>query len=361
MINKNIRWKIIIVFLTSIVIAVVGVFLLLMIASFVSGYSLPGMILTRLYNTVGPYVVAIITGIILFTISFFILTQRSIRYLEEINIALKNISQGNLETRVNIKSRDELGELAQNINLMAEQLKQLIEEERNAEKTKNELVTSVSHDLRTPLTSILGYLGLIVNDKYKDELVLRYYIDIAYNKAQTLKKLIDELFEFTKISYGGIKVNLDRINIVELLEQLAEEFVPILDENGMEYRLTLPENKIYVKADGGLLVRVFENLLSNAITYGKEGKYVDIQLENENNETIVSIINYGETIPEMDLKYIFDRFYRVEKSRSQDTGGTGLGLSIAKNIVELHEGKITAFSQNGKTMFQVKLKSLLEE
>jgi len=117
---------------------------------------------------------------------------------------------------------------------MTKKLKQLMEEERNAERTKNELITSVSHDLRTPLTSILGYLELIEKDRYRDEVELRHYVSIAYAKAQRLKKLIDGLFEYTKVSYGGLKLNSERINLGELLEQMAEKFVPTLQDMAMD-------------------------------------------------------------------------------------------------------------------------------
>ena len=306
--------------------------------------------------TVGVTPVVILVGTILFVFFFFIYMQRMVKYIEEINREIKVISQGQLESHIPVKSDDELGELAKSINLMASQLKNSIEEERNAEKTKNELITSVSHDLRTPLTSILGYLGLISNDDYKDEITMRYYVDIAYNKGKDLKKMIDELFEFTKLNYGGLKVDLKKINLGELLEQLAEEFVPIFKDAGMKYRLDIPEKKVFILADGPLLVRVFENLLINAVRYGKEGKYVDINLRRNGNEAIVDIVNYGEIISQRDLPYIFDRFYRVEKSRSQKTGGTGLGLSISKSIVELHHGSIKAFSGEDKTTFEVALK-----
>jgi len=169
--------------------------------------------------SVGVTPVVILVGTILFVFFFFIYMQRMVKYIEEINREIKVISQGQLESHIPVKSDDELGELAKSINLMASQLKNSIEEERNAEKTKNELITSVSHDLRTPLTSILGYLGLISNDDYKDEITMRYYVDIAYNKGKDLKKMIDELFEFTKLSYGGLKVDLKKINLGELLEQ----------------------------------------------------------------------------------------------------------------------------------------------
>lgn len=354
---KNIRLKIILVFLLSIVCAASGVLVLYSVVSLCADrFSFVKIILRHLQDSRKETPVVAITGIMLFIIFFFLFTRGAIKYLEEINSALKLISKGNFEVKIPIKYNDELGELAENINLMSAKLKTSIDEERNAERTKNELITSVSHDLRTPLTSVLGYLGLISNDNYQDEVKLRYYVDIAYTKCQDLKKLIDELFEFTKVSYGGLKLNLEKINIGELLEQLAEEFVPILDEEGMECRLSLPKEKAFVNADGSLLVRVFENLLINSIRYGKEGKYVDIKLFKEDSEAVINITNYGETIPEVDLPYIFDRFYRAEKSRSHKTGGAGLGLAISKSIVELHKGTIAASNGQEKTTFEVRLK-----
>lgn len=343
-------------FFFSIGLAVIGVFVLLIASGIIAGNFIWARdFLNLVRDSFGIIPATILAGVFLFVLFFFLLTQRSIRYIEKISNAVGQIAKGEFDVRIPIKTSDELGVLANHINLMASQLKTSIEEERRAEQAKNELITSISHDLRTPLTSVLGYLGLIANDRYKDEVELIYYADIAYDKAKRLKKLIDELFEFTRISYGGMKIKLNKLNIGELLEQLAEEFVPILEEKGMEYRLDMPEDRIYIKGDGDLLVRVFENLISNAARYGNRGKYIDIVLKKEKNEAIIDIINYGEPIPKWQLPHVFERFYRVEESRSLETGGTGLGLAIAKNIVELHKGRISAHSDEGKTTFRVRL------
>lgn len=358
---KNIRWKILLLFLLSIITSILAVITLLLFSYALANDKDLRKILKFLDSTIGWLPISIIIGLILFIVFFFLFTRKSIYYLEEINIGLKRIAEGNLDTRLPIRTEDELGQLARNINSMSKHLKKSIEEERNAEKTKNELITNVSHDLRTPLTSIIGYLGLISNDEYKDELSLRYYVDIAYNKSLELKSLIDELFEFTKISYGGLKLNLEKIDIGQLMEQLAEEFIPVLNEAGMECRIVPYSEKLYTVADGNLLVRVFENLLSNAIRYGKEGKYVDIEILGEKDSIIVNTINYGEGISKIDLPNIFERFYKIDKSRSKESSGTGLGLAIAKNIIELHKGDIRVDSQDGKTEFQVRLKKQREK
>lgn len=355
---KNTNEKHVFIFLLSILLAVISVYTLLIIASEIYYISWVNPILRNIKYGIGMVPLVLGTGIILFLIFFLLMNRllsakKKLKYAEEISNELEKIAQGKLDTRIPIKSSGELGKLAENINNMAIKLQASMEEERNAEKTKNELVTSISHDLRTPLTSILGYLGLIANDQYKDEVELRYYIDIAYDKSQRLKKLIDELFEFTRISYGGIKLQSTTVDLVELLGQLTEDFFPIFQNHQMQCRVSIFQEKISICGDGDMLVRVFENIITNAIRYGKEGKYVDIELTQDDNMAIVKITNYGNPIPILDIPYVFDRFYRVEQSRSQSTGGTGLGLAIAKNIVDLHNGKISVFSNEESTTFEV--------
>jgi signal transduction histidine kinase len=157
-----------------------------------------------------------------------------------------------------------------------------------------------------------------------------------------------------------MKLNKTKVNIGELLEQLIAETVPMADQTGVEIRTYPPEEKIFISADGDKLMRVFENLFSNAIQYGKEDKVIEVIWRADDSESVIEVINYGEPIPSSDLPYIFERFYRVEKSRAEHTGGTGLGLAIAKNIVELHDGKITAYSDFERTVFETRLNILRE-
>jgi signal transduction histidine kinase len=239
---------------------------------------------------------------------------------------------------------------------MASQLQASLEEERLAVKGKNELVTNVSHDLRTPLTSIIGYLQLINEDRYQDEVELRYYVDIAYDKSLRLNRLVNDLFEYTSMGYGQTVLVLHEIDLLELIGQVAADFTLQLSDAGMELRLALPEDKIIILADGDKLMRVFENLISNAIKYGKEGRKIRISVAPESDTMVtIRVVNYGIPIPARDLPYIFERFYRAEKSRSDETGGSGLGLAIVKSIIDLHEGSITASSDEHETVFQVKL------
>lgn len=271
------------------------------------------------------------------------------RMIEEV----RHIATGNFHQQVEVVDNYELGTLAKNINNIVVQAQKSMEEERMAEKIKNDLVTNVSHDLRTPLTSIIGYLNLINEDKYRDEVELRYYTQILHDKVKRLHELINDLFEFTRMQNKGMTLHKEPINLAEMLDQLEVQFRLQLQQAGMECRQHHNGSHPIVLADGRKLVRVFENIIANAITYGKEGKYIDINLQVTEQAVCVEITNYGEGIPTIDLPHIFERFYRVEKSRSDYSGGSGLGLAIAKSIMDLHEGNIHVRSELESTTFRV--------
>ena len=361
----SIRWKMMMMVAFSGAFAVGGVLSLLLLAQLMWRIGWVKNTLTYLTNRGWAIPMILITGVVLFIASFVLLTTGMMRYLSGISRGVNQIAAGDLDTYIPVKGHDELARLAGNINQMVARIRKSIEEERESERSKYELVTSVSHDLRTPLTSILGYLELVDGDKYQDEIQMRHYVSIAHEKAKGLKRLIDDLFEFTRVNYGGMTVRKETVNLGTLLEQLTEEFVPILEQAGMEYRLSLPPDKVNVEADPSLLVRVFENLMSNAVRYGSDGHYVDVELNQSSAAgevvaggpaagwAVVRIANYGAPIPENQVACIFERFVRVEESRSRDTGGAGLGLAIAKSIVELHGGTIRAYNEADRTVFEV--------
>ncbi|WP_315115988.1 HAMP domain-containing sensor histidine kinase [uncultured Clostridium sp.] len=298
---------------------------------------------------------ALVLSVIFFIVSFYFITGKKVRYIQEIALGVMYIARGQLNFRIEQKGEDELANLAQNINFMTGELRDKIEKERELEKTKGELITNVSHDLRTPLTSILGYLNLIKDSKYNDKEEMMEYIDIAYNKSEKLKILIDELFEYTKITSDGIKLNLTEIALTELIEQLTEEFVPIFEENKINVTKNLLNESIKVTADGDKLARVFENLIVNAIRYSYKPGDIKITLEKIEDYALFSISNRGDNIKEEDLNKIFERFYRLEKSRAEITGGSGLGLAISKSIINLHGGEIWAESKDNIVTFFVKI------
>ncbi|MDZ3953400.1 HAMP domain-containing sensor histidine kinase [Bacillus thuringiensis] len=283
------------------------------------------------------------------------------RYFYQILNEIQVISDSNFEHKIPILVNTHLGDLAKEINSIIKRLKNSIEEELRIEQTKKDLITNLSHDLRTPLTSIVGFVSYIHQDKYKDEIELRYYIEIIYEKVIRLNELMNDLFEYTCFQNKGVYLHKVPINIVEMLEQLTGQFQLELQNVNMELRLFLAERNLMIYADGDKLVRVFENLILNAIRYGSEGEYIDIYLYKKRDLIIIEFVNYGEMIPTSDLSQIFERFYRVEKSRSSYTGGSGLGLAISKSIMELHGGTIEVYSDIEKTTFIVKIHSYQKE
>jgi signal transduction histidine kinase len=314
-------------------------------------YSLPAKGIRWLVNNIGSVPLMIMVGILGFVLFFFLFTRRLMLVLDEITAGIQEVAKGELSHRIEVKTSDEFGVVAASINQMAEQLQLSLQEERSAVAAKNDLITGISHDLRTPLTSILGFLEYIEKDRYQDEIEMRYYVSIAYEKSLTLRKLIDDLFEYTRVSGGSLPLSLTSLNLNPFLMQLAEEFAPMLEEAGMTYKIIGGQEPLWIQAAPGELVRAYENLFSNAIRYGAQGKVMEIALSLEGEEAVVRISNYGEPIPIQDLPHLFDRFYRVDKSRSRDTGGTGLGLAIAKSMIELHQGSIAAYSEQGRTDF----------
>lgn len=291
----------------------------------------------------------------IFVFIYLLLTRGKMRYLEHLAQGLLEISKGNLDYRVMQKYEDELGSLARNVNHMAEELQQKIEQERQAERTKNELITNVSHDLRTPLTSIMGYLRLLLDHKYDSPEQAESFLTIAFGKSEKLKSLIEDLFEYTKLTNENITLNQERISLDELLEQLVDELVPISEEKGIQFKTDFPTERIWISMDADKMIRVYENLIMNAIKYSHKPGEVIVRLWVKDEYVITGVYNSGEGIPSEDLPFLFERFYRVEKSRTSSRGGSGLGLAIAKQIVELHGGTIWAESEGEEVRFFVKI------
>ncbi len=232
-----------------------------------------------------------------------------------------------------------------------------MEKERIAEHANHDLISSVAHDLRTPLTSILGYLGWVREREDLDEETKRQYIDIAYEKAKRLQKLTEELFGFVKLRHKELTLHLGQLDLVQMMKQLLDEISPSLAQNHLKGEFICRESSIPFYGDGNLLARLFDNLLSNAVKYGKEGKLVRVQMEldRENEQVITRVINFGKVIPREELAHIFQKFYRIDQSRTEGAGGTGLGLPIVEQITHLHDGQVSVKSDLNGTVFTVVL------
>lgn len=300
----------------------------------------------------------ILIGILIFSFSFALMQHRQVQYMQKLSTAMHKISNGDLTTTVDVEGDNELSQMAMELNQMAEQVRTLMEREREAERTKNDLITNVAHDLRTPLTSIIGYLELLSSNRPLDETMRKKYLSIAYQKSCHLQVLIEDLFGFTSLGYGKITAKMAELDIVNLLEQLLDEFYPIFEQNHLQYNYNTNVASKIIIGDGTLLARLFDNLLNNAVKYGNDGKMINVILTAQEQVVTIQVINFGSIIPANELNTIFEKFYRMEQSRSTQTGGTGLGLAIAKNIVDVHSGTITAESSLNGTIFKVVLPTI---
>jgi len=223
---------------------------------------------------------------------------------------------------------------------------------RENEQKKDELIVYLAHDIKTPLTSMIGYLSLLSEIKDMPQEQRNRYIDIALDKSYRLEYLINELFDVARFNSEKIVLEKEEINLNLMLEQIADDFYPTLKEMNKKINFTSDEKTI-LYADPDKLSRVFNNLIKNAVNYSKENTDIDISILNKENQATVKITNKGKQIPKEKLDKIFEKFYRLDSSRTSKTGGSGLGLAIVKEIVELHGGRIYAESDMKETTFSV--------
>ena len=342
-------------------------------------YSILGIIFDRIIPIAVPnemrYALCYAISFIVFVEIFFKLIDFTIEYIRKLRRSIQQVTSGNYGVQCEVEYDDELGSLAANINVLSktllakekesEKLKEkeraALDIERNAERQKNELITNVAHDLRTPLTTIVGYLELIKDDSALSKEDVHKYSGIAYEKSIRLQEMMDDLFEFTKLDNADIKLNKSMINLSGLIMQMTDEFYPSFKNCNITPIVDLPEENIYVQGDGQLLARVFDNLISNALKYGYHNTDLKIEVSGDEKYATVKVINHGDTIAPEDIPLLFNKFYRTDSSRNSKTGGTGLGLAITKNIVDLHHGDISVTSDDQITTFIVKFNRYFDQ
>lgn len=268
---------------------------------------------------------------------------------------LHYIAQGHLDHRIPFRLKGSEQHVISSVNALVDSAVKSMDDERKIEKSKDELITNVSHDLRTPLTSIIGYLGLIEDKQYQSEEDILKYTHTAYEKAKQMKNLVEDLFEYTKVQQHGAPVNIMRIDLNQLLEQLTASFELEGQHRGIEISSKVVPNPLMIEADPEKLGRVFNNLVANAFKYGNGASYIRVDARQRADQVEVTVANDGTPIPAQSLDHLFERFYRAEASRSRATGGTGLGLAIVKSIVDLHHGTVTVTSDGNETAFVVTL------
>lgn len=276
--------------------------------------------------------------------------------LRHIISELHYIANGHLDHRINFNSSGSTQSVVDSVNALVDSVIASLDEERAIEKSKDDLITNVSHDLRTPLTSILGYLGLIQDKQYRSTDDVLKYTEIAYLKAKQMKSLVDNLFEYTKVRQADTKLSYNRIDLTQMMEQLVAAFELDAGKHGLKISTDEPAESMFIEADAEKLGRVFNNLISNAIKYGVGGQNIYLRAKFvSDDEAKIDVLNDGPRIPAKALNQIFERFYRVEESRNKDTGGSGLGLAIAQSIVALHGGYIDVTSDDEFTVFSIHL------
>jgi signal transduction histidine kinase len=277
------------------------------------------------------------------------LFRRLTRRLRARREVVERLAQGQLDQRVAVESEDEIGRLGIAFNRMADTLAGRLEELRRSDRMRRELIANVSHDLRSPIALIRGYLetlqlkGDAVSAEEREQ-----YLDVALQNAQRLGEHVDALFALSKLDTQQVEPEPEPFSLAELAHDLVMRFQPRAEEQGVRLEVDLPEQLAIVRADIALTERALSNLIGNALHYTPGGGIVRVALEDENDHVRVRVADTGPGIPEDELPRIFERFYRVEKSRSRKGGGAGLGLAIAKKILDLHGSTLDVESTVGE-------------
>lgn len=277
--------------------------------------------------------------------------SRPLAYLDAVVQAAKQLA---LDIETPISLPPDLHDTEHEMNSVRLQAIANLNAAKEAEQRKNDLIVCLAHDLKTPLTSVIGYLNLLQDEPQISPELRARYTGIALDKAQRLEDLLNEFFDITRFQLSSLTLQTETLDLSRMLEQLTFEFQPVLAEKQLQWALCIaPE--VQIQCDGDKLQRVFDNLFRNAVNYSYRDGEISLSLAVEGTNAVVRIENSGKTLPPEMLERIFDQFYRADFSRASATGGAGLGLAIARQIVEQHGGSITAESQNERIAFRLVL------
>lgn len=298
-------------------------------------------------------IIAVIFVVLLVLISMYVYGRiKEAKTISSLSDMIQNYRKHDLEMEIAFpKNCREIGAQMLQIKTDMQRQEQILKEES---QRKSDLITYLAHDLKTPLTSVMGYLSLLDEAPDMPEAQKEKYIHIALTKAERLENLIAQFFEITQFNLHHMVLEKEHLDLAYMLMQMAEEFYPVLSAHGNTVDLQVDET-LAVYGDGDKLARVFNNILKNAVAYSYENSVIVIRGYFEQGMAVISFENHGRTIPKQKLDLIFEKFFRLDEARRSNTGGAGLGLAIAREIVELHKGSISAKSQEEKTTFQVTL------
>lgn len=273
--------------------------------------------------------------------------------IKKISGIIEQVEKGNFNQRIRINSINKsTGILCERINNLIDSFQRIVEENKNIEDSRKKMISNISHDLRTPLTSILGYIDVIKTDDSLTEEERVEFLNIVEKKGKALHSLMEEFFQLSKIESDDINININKVNISEIVRETIALFYNEFINLNIEPVINIPEEDFYVLGDGKCINRVLNNLISNSLKYGKDGGIIGISVK-ENVETIeVQVWDKGKGISEKSLPYIFDRLYTAEDSRNTKFQGSGIGLTICKKLIEKQNGRIEVSStENEKTVF----------
>lgn len=274
-------------------------------------------------------------------------------YFDEVSAGMDKLAE---ECEEEITLSPELDFMQNKLNQIKNNLEKQKKAALDAEQRKNDLVVYLAHDIKTPLTSVIGYLSLLDEAPDMPSKRKAKYVGITLEKAYRLEHLINEFFEITRFNLQTIVLNKEKINLLFLFQQMADEFYPLLTPQGKQVSVNVPDG-LTLWGDADKLARVFNNILKNAIAYSYENSVIDISAKQQDKNIVITFTDQGNPIPQTKLKTIFQKFFRLDSARSTNTGGAGLGLAIAQEIVTAHNGTISVESNTENTTFSVKLPS----
>lgn len=284
--------------------------------------------------------IAATIAVIIFILSLILLTSHQIKYIGQITDGIEIMAGGRLSHKIKVKGNNEFSNLASQINKMSSSLKEKMIKEKNIDIKQRKLIANISHDLRTPLTSLIGYLDLLKKNDLKDSTTTEQYINVSYNKSKRLESLINDLFTYTKLINNDVAISTSKINLSNFVKQFFGENEFMLQENNLNLKLNICNDNTFTEIDIDQTLRVFENLISNIIKYSEKDTDVTVEVSTNKNNIVVKLKNYSKNDLLDDVNSIFERLYICDESRQNDS--SGMGLAIVKEIMKLQKGEIYA-------------------
>jgi signal transduction histidine kinase len=334
--------------------SLLGGYALASVLTFLNVWILANLMFTSHHDLMLATVLLLFAGGMAMALGYILSTALTSR-IQLLDRAARRIASGDLEVRTPVRGQDEIAKLAVTFNQMAAQLQAGAEKQQELENLRRDLIAWVGHDLQTPLASIQAIVEALADGVVEDPETVQRYLITAQKEIRSLSNLIDDLFQMAQLDAGGVPLNCEYNSISDLISDTLESFSELANRRDIHLEGSVADGIDPVYMDAPLIGRALNNLLSNALRYTPEGGTIGVTVGKTGEAVMTEICNSGEGIREEDLPYIFERFYRGEKSRSRTTGGSGLGLAITKGIVEAHGGEIRVENVEGRTCFSFSL------